>query len=210
MMRIIFMLLVCLILAYPAYSDENTPRSSSSPLGLKLGTSRKQALGFIESRGNKIIENTKDSKNVRTVFIEGALVELPLDTANAALSTRLEFYDEKLMSSSLILKSDGPSKHKSLEGELAKFLGELYGDAGDTETVLGIRSLTWYVPKVRIVFSANPSNNTAKVQYIYEPVNQAKRSKEFEQKQDGPAPDPAKQMFLDGDYSQSSPASRPQ
>ena len=47
----------------------------------------------------------------------------------------------------------------------------------------------------------NEKNNTVKVEYTYKPVHQAKIEDELDQKRGTIKIDPAKQMFLEGDYS---------
>jgi hypothetical protein len=199
--RTFLIILFLVLLTTPAYLKEEVGKENTSPLGFKLGSSRNEAIEVIKSKGNKIVKNTVDSKEIRTIVMEGAIVELPFDNNGADLQTSLEFYDDELMSSSLIFKSDDPSKQEELEAELSKYLIGLYGEPGEKEKVLGFTTWTWHVPDLKVVFSTNPNNNVAKVRYIYEPLNQSRVEEEIKRKQKEKPTEPAKEMFLEGNYS---------
>ncbi|MBI2486013.1 MAG: hypothetical protein HYW01_03465 [Deltaproteobacteria bacterium] len=197
-----FLLFLTMVLfATTAYLNELDTKDNTSPLGFKFGISKKQAEQIIKSKGKKIVEKTVDSKEIKTIMIEGTIVKLPLGHSYSDLQTRLEFYDDELMSSSLIFKSDDSSKKEELEAELSSFLGDLYGQPAEVEDVLDFTTLTWHIPDLKVVLSTNPNNNVTKVQYIYEPVNQSRVDKEIQLKQKGKPEDPAKKMFIDGNYS---------
>ncbi len=185
----------------PAYLDQVKANGNDSPLGFKFGISKKQAEQVIKSAGKEVIDTAVDSKEIRTIMIDGTIVKLPLELAYSDVQTRLEFYDDELMSSSLIIKSDDTSKKEEVEAELASFLGDLYGQPSDVEKVLDFTALTWHVPDLKVVFSTNQSKNITKVQYIYEPLNQSRVDRELYLKQKGKPEDPAKKMFIDGNYS---------
>ena len=200
-LRNLLLFLILILFTTPAYLKEFDDRDNSSPLGFKFGISKKQAEEIIKSEGKKIVEKTVDSKEIKTIMIEGAIVDLPLDNSYSDLQTRLEFFNDELMSSSLIFKSDDSSKKEELEAELSTFLGDLYGGAGEEEKVLDFTTWTWHVPDLKVVLSTSPNNDVTKLQYIYEPLNQSKVEKEIQIKQKGKPKDPAKQMFQDGNYS---------
>jgi len=124
---------------------------------------------------------------------------LPLDYKD--FQTSLEFFDDKLMSSSLVFKLDDSSKQEELKSEISKFLTAQYGEPGEKEEVVGLTAWTWHVPDLKVVLSTNPSNNLTKVEYIYEPLNESRVQKEIEQEHRGKQADPAKEMFIDGNYS---------
>jgi len=185
----------------PAYLEQVNANGNGSPLGFKFGISKKQAEQVIKSASKEIIDTAVDSKDIRTIMVDGTIVKLPLELDYSDVQTRLEFYDDELMSSSLIIKSDDTSKKEELEAELASFLGDLYGQPSEEENILNFKALTWHVPDLKVVFSTSQSNNVTKVQYIYEPLNQSRVDREIYLKQKGKPEDPAKKMFLDGNYS---------
>jgi len=191
--------LILILLIAPAHGEELNGKDNSSPIGFEFGTSRKDAIKIIESRGKKILDKTTDSKKIRTIVMDGAIVELPLNSDS--FQTSLEFFDDKLMASSLIFRSADSSEYQELETELSEFLTDMYGEPGEKEDVLGLKAWTWHVPDLKVVLSTNPKNYTAKVQYIHEPLNQSRVKKEILERQRGKVSEPAKEMFLDGNYS---------
>jgi hypothetical protein len=180
-----------------AYPKEDT----ESALGFSFGISKKVALEIIKSRGKKIVEDTVDSKKIRTVVFDSTVVDLPLDTLDAEVRTSLEFYRDKLLSSSLLLRPRDPMEQQELESQLSEFLTARYGEPANREEVLNITAWTWHVDEVRVILSSDPGKNLLKVKYIYEPLNQARREEELKQRQRGKPSDPAREMFIEGNYS---------
>ncbi len=186
-----------LFIAGSAYPKEGT----DSALGFGFGISKKEALEIIRSRGKRILEDTVDSKRIRTVVFDSTVVDLPLDTLDTEVKTSLEFYRDKLLSSSLLLKPKDPMKQEELESQLSELLTARYGEPVNREEVLNITAWTWHVDKVRVILSSDPGKNLLKVKYIYEPLNQARREEELKQRQRGKPSDPAREMFIEGNYS---------
>ncbi len=194
---IIFILTFCNTLSFPEVKDGK----NVSALGFNFGISKKDALEIIKSQGKKVVEDTVDSKEIRTIIVEGALIELPVDTSNADLKTNLEFYDNELMASSLVFKPNNILNQSALEAELFKYLSGLYGEPVGKEEVLNITTWTWHITDIAVILSSNPKNNVARIDYVYKPLNQSRIEDEFKQKQQGETVEPAKQMFIDGNYS---------
>ena len=195
--------LIIFILAFYAtitFSGEEDNKNVSA-LGFNFGISKKDALEIIKSQGKTVVENTVDSKEIRTIIVEGALIELPLDIDNVDLKTKLEFYDNELMASSLVFKTNDILNQPALESELFKYLSGLYGEPGGKEEVLNITTWTWHPHDLAVILSSNPKNNVARIDYVYKPLNQSRIEEEFKEKQQGETVDPAKQMFIDGNYS---------
>ena len=194
---IIFILTFFTTLSFSGDEDNK----NVSALGFNLGISKKDALEIIKSQGKKVVEDTVDSKKIRTIIVEGALIELPVDTSNADLKTNLEFYDNELMASSLVFKPNNILNQSALEAELFKYLSGLYGEPAGKEEVLSITTWTWHITDIAVIFSSNPKNNVARIDYVYKPLDQSRIEDEFKQKQQGETVEPAKQMFIDGNYS---------
>lgn len=190
-------LLVLALFTALSFSKEKDNKNPAA-LGFNFGISRKQALEIIKSQNKKVVEDTVDSKKIRTVVVEGAFIELPADTNYSDVKTKLEFYDNELMASSLVFKSDDPSKQSELETELSKFLISLYGEPKGKEEVLHLTTWTWQIPNVSVVLSTNPDNNVTRIEYVYKPLNQSRKDEGYKQDERS---DPAKQMFIDGNYS---------
>ncbi|MEW6143653.1 MAG: hypothetical protein AB1598_01410 [Thermodesulfobacteriota bacterium] len=172
-----------------------------APLGFAFGISDDDAEEIIETNGKRIMDNKVDSKKIRTIVMQGMLVTLPLDLEGRDVSTGLEFYDDKLLSSSLILNAKDEFEESQLQSEFMKYLTEKYGEPSSSDSMLYFKSWTWNIPDVKLVFHTNQKKNMVKVEYTYEPYNQAKREEELDKLRGTEEIDPAKQMFLDGDYS---------
>ncbi|MER3446710.1 MAG: hypothetical protein C4291_07645 [Candidatus Dadabacteria bacterium] len=147
------------------------------------------------------MEDTVDSKNIRTIVVEGAFIDLPTDISHLGVKTDLEFYDNELMASSLVFKSRDPSEQARLKDELSKFLIGLYGEPKEKEEILNLTAWTWHVPDMAVVLSIDPESKVTRVEYTYKPINEARKDEEYKEEQRGEQRDPAKQMFIDGDYS---------
>ncbi len=198
--KILLILLVFIFSTTLSFSKEKDSKNVTA-IGFNFGISKKQALEIIKSQNKKIVEDTEDSKKIRIVLVEGLFIELPKDISYSDVKTKLEFYGNELMTSSLVFKSDDPSKQSELETGLSKFLNGLYGEPKGKEQMLNISSWTWRVPYMTVVLSLNPDDNITRVEYVYNPLNQNRKDEEYEEQQQGERPDPAKQMFIDGDYS---------
>jgi hypothetical protein len=176
-------------------------KADLAPLGFTFGISDDDAEELIETSGKRIMDNKVDSKKIRTIVMQGTLVTLPLDLEGRDVSTGLEFYDDKLLSSSLILNAKDEFEESQLQSEFMKYLTEKYGEPSSSDSMLYFKSWTWNMPDVKLVFHTNQKKNMVKVEYTYEPYNQAKREEELDKLRGTEAKDPAQQMFIDGDYS---------
>ena len=198
--KIFLLFLILTLFTTPSFSGGEDSKKVSA-LGFDFGISKKDALEIIKSEGKKVVEDTVDSKKIRTIVVEGSLIELPVDISNVDLKTKLEFYDNELMASSLVFKPNNILNQSALEAELVKYLSGLYGEPGGKEEVLNIITWTWHIPDLAVILSSNPKNNVERIDYVYKPLNQSRMEDEFKVKQQGETVDPAKQMFIDGNYS---------
>lgn len=196
-----FIILVLILLTPSFYSNAKDDFDSSSALGFNFGISKKQAMQVIKSKGNKILENSVDSKDIRTILIQGAVVETPLNIPDSRSLTQLEFYDDELMTSTLIVESADYSSRNEMANKLFQFLSDRYGETASQEKVLNFMTWTWRQPKVKVVFTADENSDIFKIAYTFEPLNQTKRQEELDKKRADKPEDPAKEMFLEGDYS---------
>jgi len=172
-----------------------------SPLGFKFGISVGDAEDVIESSGRRVMENNVDSKKIRTIIIQGTIVDIPLDLEGKDVRTGLEFYDKKLLSSSLILVSQdslGESENRTM---LRKYLTDKYGEPTSSDSMLYFKTWTWQMPDVKLVLHSNDKDKLVKLQYTYKPVQEVKLEDELDDARGTEQSDPAKQMFLEGDYS---------
>ncbi len=195
------LILVLSFLTSSVYLKAKEDFSGSSALGFDFGISKKEAMKVIESKGKKVIENSVDSKDIRIILIQGAVEEIPLNIPESQSLTQLEFYDDELMSSTLVLESADYVSRNEMANELYQFLTDKYGETSNQERVLNYVTWTWRQPKVKVVLSADQNSDIFKIAYTYEPLSQTKMEEELELKRRGKPEDPATQMFLEGTYS---------
>ncbi len=200
--KVLFLLLISFLVSSPkAYSDQIEAEDNGSPLGFDFGISKKEAIRKIESEGKTILENDVDSKEIRTIIVEGVLIDLPIDVDDSNIQTRLEFFDDKLMSTSLIIRPDDHSSIGDAAGLLYAYLAENYGDPYHKEKILNFITWTWLQPEVKVVYTTSRNSNELKIAYTYEPMNRKRLEKELQEKRKVKPEDPATEMFLEGDYS---------
>lgn len=196
-----FIIFVLIFLTPSFYLRAKDGFDSSAALGFNFGISKKQALQVIKSKGKKILENRVDSKEIRTILIQGTIEATPLNIPESRSLTQLEFYDDELMTSTLIVESADYSSRDEMANNLYKFLSDSYGESTSQERVLNFITWTWRQPKIKVVLTADHNSDIFKIAYTYEPLNQTKMNKEFQEKQRPKPEDPATEMFLEGDYS---------
>lgn len=194
--------LIITVISFFAFSHfASAEQANLAPLGFTFGISEKDAKKIIESRGKRIMNDDVDSKKIRTIQMQGIITELPLDLDGKDVSTGLEFYDKKLLSSALILAAKDSLEEREYQKMLSNYLTETYGNPASSDSMLYFKTWTWHIPDVRIVLHTNTQDHTVKMEYTYEPVNQAKREDELNKLRGTEESDPASEMFIDGDYS---------
>lgn len=195
---LILIVLSLFITVHHAAAQQN---ADLAPLGFTFGISDDDAEDLIETNGKRIMENSVDSKKIRTIIMQGMIVTLPVDLEGKDVSTGLEFYDGKLLSSSLNLNTKDSFEESQMRDELMKYLTGKYGEPSSSDSMLTFKTWTWNMPDVKLVFHTNEKNNNMKVVYTYEPVNQAKHEKELDKQRGTEEINPAEDMFINGDYS---------
>jgi hypothetical protein len=176
-------------------------KSDVSPLGFSFGINKKEAIKIIDSNGKRIVENKVDSKEIRTIIMQGVIVNLPVEVDGVDVMTGLEFYDKKLLSTSLIFAAADDAEKIELENEFSDYFTEQYGEPVEKDSMMYFTTTTWHMKDVKLVLYTNEKNNTVKVEYTYKPVHQTKIEDELDQRRGTIKSDPASEMFLDGDYS---------
>lgn len=198
----LFILLIPMIVFLSqTHSHEIRAEENSSALGFRFGISKKEAMKIIKSADKAILDNNVDSKKIRTIIFEGVITDLPIEVDDDNVQTRLEFFNKKLMSTSLIIRPDKGSNIGDAAGILYRYLAENYGEPYHKEKILNFVAWTWIEPDVKVVYTTSRNSNELKIGYTYEPMNRKKLEKELEEKHKTKPEDPATQMFLDGDYS---------
>ncbi|MCZ6791247.1 MAG: hypothetical protein O7C70_05570 [Candidatus Dadabacteria bacterium] len=193
------LLLIFMILCLPISSMAQ--KSDLSPLGFHFGINKKEAIRLIDSNGKRIVENEVDSKKIRTILIQGVIVSLPVGVDGVDVMTGLEFYDKKLLSTSLIFAATNEAEKTELEDEFIDYFTQQYGEPVERDSIMYFTTTIWHMPDIKLVLHTNEKNNTVKVEYTYKPVHQTRIEDELDTRRGTVHKDPGTQMFLDGDYS---------
>ncbi len=193
--------LMLILMVTVSFAGAQEEAADLAPLGFQFGISKKDAKKLIDSKGKRIVEDKVDSKKIRMIVMQGVIVDIPVNPKGLDVQTSLEFYNKKLLSTSLIFNAEDSPTEEWIEEAFSEYLNDRYGAPTETDEMMYFKSWTWHLPKVKLVLHTNTKNNVVKVDYTYQPINQAKFEKELNQKRGDKAQDPAKQMFLDGDYS---------
>lgn len=168
-----------------------------SPLGFEFGTDKDDVKKIINSNGVDILHNSVDTKKIRLIRFPGVFAELPVQNAKQVF-TELEFFDDKLMSSAVLINSREPETDSKL---LLDHLKESYGDPVNSEQMLTYYVWTWEFEDTKMVFSKDSNSGNLKLNYIYKPINQKRIAREIQRKRDGDVKSPADQMLKEGNYS---------
>ena len=194
----VFLLIaVTLSLTWSSYAQD----SDLSPLGFKFGINKKEAKNIIDSRGKRIVRENMDSKDMRVILMQGVIVELPIDVAGRDVMTELEFYDKKLLATSLVFASTDETEKVEIEDEFDQYFTNEYGKPVERDSMLHFTTTTWHTSDVLLVMHANQKDHSIKIQYKYKPGLDARFEDDLDVKRGTTPNDPAKQMFLEGDYS---------
>jgi len=194
------------ILNTTVYSDDNIV---DNPLGFKFGMSSKDAKKLISNSGNEIIKNEVDSKEIRTIIFNGLIVEYPgIDETDK--KTKLEFYNDRLMSTLLVVKKLNGPQFIEIQNELMGNIEADFGKPSSRDNMLSYDIWTWKMEDMKLILSTNRNKGEVKLDYTYMPIAEFKIDKELEVKRKGEkTKNPADQMFKDGNFSQQTGPKRP-
>ena len=106
---------------------------------------------------------------MRVILMQGVIVELPVDVAGKDVMTELEFYDKKLLSTSLVFASADESEKIQLETEFDQYFVSQYGEPVERDSMLHFTTATWHTPDVMLVLHTNDKDHSVKIQYKYKP-----------------------------------------
>jgi len=197
--KISLLLITLIVLSLPGAAIAQ--QADLSPLGFKFGINKKEARKVIDSNGKRIVEDQKDSKDMRVILMQGVIVSLPIDADGKDVMTELEFYDKKLFSTSLVFAAADDAEKTELETDFDKYFTAKYGEPVERDSMMYFTTTTWHIPDIMLILHTNKKNNTVQVEYKYKPGHQARFEDELDYKRGTIKTDPATQMFLEGDYS---------
>lgn len=192
-LALVFSILL-LPLSFPARGEMNV----AAPHGFDFGISRKDALARTGTLGLEVASDSRYSKKLRKVVLR-APASGP--ASGPGRSTLLEFYEDRLMSSSLLLSFDDGEEFASARSRLeAAVRGDL-GESFKRDRVFSYEVIRWDLPDTLVLMSVNPDKKTVKLEYVSKSVLGKKTDADLEIKRRNDPGDPAKEMFVDGDYS---------
>lgn len=188
---------VCFLLPFSAEGSQENLRI---PHGFEFGISRKDALSMIESSKLKVVSDRKYSKDLRKVILGGSLAGVALDPLPDH-ETRLEFYKDKLMSSSILFSFEDETRFESAKSELIGNLTGVLGDAFKRERMFSYEVLSWDLSDTVVLANLNSRKKTIEVEYVHKPILEKKIAKDLHLKRREDFGDPARQMFIDSNFS---------
>lgn len=188
---------VCFLFPFPLEGSQVNLRI---PHGFEFGTSRKDALNLIEFSKLEIVSDRKYSNNLRKVVLDGSLSGVALDPPPDH-ETRLEFYKDNLMSSSILFSFEDETRFAFAKSELVGDLANVLGDAFEREKMFSYEVLSWDLSDTVVLASVNSKKRTIEIEYIHKPVLQKKTAKDLRRKRREDPGDPARQMFIDSNFS---------
>lgn len=155
---------------------------------------------MIESSDLKVVSDRKYSNDLRKVVLGGSLAGVALDPLPDH-ETRLEFYKDKLMSSSILFSFEDESRFASAKNELVGNLTGVLGDAFKREKMFSYEVLSWDLSDTVVLANLNSRKKTIEVEYVHKPILEKKTAKDLRRKRREDPGDPAKQMFIDNNFS---------
>ncbi len=173
--------------------------TQTSVFGFRLGMSVKDAKRIVKRAKREILMDEKDNKGIRTVMFEGMVVEdLPFPSVGKSQS-ELEFFKGKLMSYSLVIEPEGDVK--VIGSKVLEHLVAQYGDYKKHESLFFYDVWMWEGTDLKLILSVDGKKGRLKIDYIYLPIEKEKIAEELDKKRKGEPEDPARQMFIEGNYS---------
>lgn len=188
---------VCFLFPFPLEGSQVNLRI---PHGFEFGISRKDALNLIEFSKLEIISDREYSNSLRKVVLGGSLSGVALDPPPEH-ETRLEFYKDNLMSSSVLFSFENETRFASAKSELVGDLANVLGDTFEREKMFSYEVLSWNLSDTVVLASLNSKKRTIQIEYIHKPVLEKKTAKDLRRKRREDPGDPARQMFIDSNFS---------
>ena len=188
---------VCFLFPFPLEGSQVNLRI---PHGFEFGISREDALNLVESSKLEVVSDRKYSNSLRKVVLGGSLSGVALDPPPDH-ETRLEFYKDNLMSSSILFSFEDETRFAFAKSELVGDLASVLGDTFEREKTFSYEVLSWNLSDTVVLASLNSKKKTIEIEYIHKPVLEKKTAKDLRRKRRGDPGDPAREMFIDSTFS---------
>lgn len=193
---ILSMVFISALCPYPSFGLEQLGSDHKSPLGFQFGASKKDLMKDIKAKGGKVLSNIVDSKDIRSIELEGAFVEIPFDTEGLRVKTVLELWDKKLMSSSLVLKDISDRPEGEFGAGITEILEAMYEEPNSKDSFYGTESWTWRLQDVSVLLAHKRKSKKIVLEYTYRLLDKSRKDEEYEVEQGPEKEDPVKEMFL--------------
>jgi hypothetical protein len=163
---------------------------------LSFAMNRKEAKKTLENAGYEILDEIKISKKFRTFSVQSFLYNNISQSGEMDVNTEFEFYDNKLMSSTLLFKTKDYLSNIGLTNKYRSELTENFGKPSAYEKVMSIQSWMWLEGNKKILLNFDGRKKTVQISYIYLPLYTKKYEDEVEVQLKGEPFDPAKHTFM--------------
>lgn len=201
---ILSMVFLSTLCPYPSFGQEEgleqglaqLGSDNESPLGFQFGTSKKDLMKDIKAKGGKVLSNIVDSKDIRSIELEGAFVKIPFDTKGLSVKTVLELWDKKLMSSALVLKDMSDRQEGEFGAGITEILETMYEEPNSKDSFYGTESWTWLLQDVSVLLAHKRKSKKIVLEYTHMTLHKSRKDEEYEVGQKPEKPDPVKEMFL--------------
>ena len=196
----VWLTLVFSLCFFLPFSVEGRQVNLRIPHGFEFGISRKDALILVEPSKVKVVSDRKYSNDIRKVVLSGSVAGVTLDPSPDH-ETRLEFYKDKLMSSSILFIFEDESRFASAKNELIGNLADALGDTFKRGKMFSYEVLSWDLSDTVVLANLNSQKRTIEIEYVHKPILEKKMAKDLRRKRREDPGDPAKQMFIDSNFS---------
>ena len=183
------------------------PRSHSlaeadtdAPHGFEFGISREDALVLIRASGLELVSDSEYSKELKKVVVRGSVSGVAPEFP-AVRETRLEFYNDRLMRSSLLFGFEDASGFSSARSLLEQDLRGSFGESFKRDRMFSYEVLFWNLSATNVLLSLDERRRTIELEYEHKPILSRKTAKDLDRRRKKDPGDPAKEMFIDSNYS---------
>lgn len=164
---------------------------------LYFGMKKKEAKKMLEGAGiGEIKEVSDSSKDIVNLIVFESLFNNALSVDDSSIESELEFYDNKLMATSLFLKASDVFVYSTLEKGYLAGLIEKYNKPSKYERVMGINSWIWLVENYKIILNSNRRKKKIQLSYMYVPILTKRYEDEVTIKLKGKPVNIAEEKFL--------------
>lgn len=173
---------------------------ANAPHGFEFGISREEALALISASDLELVSDSEYSKKLKKIVVRGSASGVAPEFLDVR-ETRLEFYDDRLMRSSLLFGFEDASGFSSARSLLEGDLRGTFGESFKRDRMFSYEVLVWNLSDTNVLLSLDEKKRTIELKYEHRPILSRKTAKDLDRRRRKDPGDPAKEMFIDGNYS---------